>query len=142
MENNFGYPDEHILPGEAIATKESTAADLSKEVVMHHLNSFLDNNVEALLSDYTDDSVVITEAATYSTVEEIRGFFTCLNMHFPPKNSTLVLEKLVAHNNLVYIVWHAKTPSLEVAKGSDTFVLRNGKIYQQTFVGQLNFVVV
>jgi len=41
---------------------------------------------------------------------------------------------------MVYIVWHAKTPRLEVPIGSDTFVIKDGKIYQQTFVGQLNFI--
>jgi hypothetical protein len=40
----------------------------------------------------------------------------------------------------VYLVWKAKTPSLHVPMGSDTFIIKDGKISQQTFVGQLNFI--
>ena len=114
--------------------------EISKEVVMRHLNSFLDNNLEALLSDYTNESVLITQAATYSSLEEISAFFVDLNMHFPQQKSDLVLDKVVVNNDLVYITWHAKTPSLQVPIGSDTFIIKDGKIYQQTFVGQLSVI--
>ena len=120
--------------------KTTTADEISKEVVMHHLNSFLDNNLEALLSDYTNESVLITQAATYSGLQEIRVFFVGLSMHFPQQKSNLVLDKVVANDDLVYIVWHANTPSLLVPIGSDTFIIKDDKIYQQTFVGQLNFI--
>ncbi len=125
-----------------IQLKEQTIDKISKEVVivMRHLNSFLDNNLEALLSDYTNESVLITQAATYSGPEEIHDFFVDLNMHFPQQQSNFVLDKVVANDNLVYIVWHAKTPSLQVPIGSDTFIIKDGKIYQQTFVGKSNFI--
>ena len=120
--------------------KTTTVDEISKEVVMHHLNSFLDNNLEAVMSDYTNESVLITQDTTYTGLEEIRAFFAGLIMHFPHQKSNLVLDKLVANNGLVYIVWHANTPSLQVPIGSDTFIIKDGIIYQQTFVGQLNFI--
>ena len=125
-----------------IQFKEQTIDEISKEVVivMRHINSFLDNNLEALLSDYTNESVLITQAATYSGPKEISAFFVDLNMHFPKQQSNFVLDKVVVNDDLVYIVWHAKTPSLQVPIGSDTFILKDSKIYQQTFVGQLNFI--
>ena len=121
-------------------TKEITLDEISKEVVQNHLNSFLNNNLEAVMSDYTNESVLITQDATFTGLEEIRVFFAGLIMHFPRQMSNLVLDKLVANNDLVYVVWHAKTTSLEVPVGSDTFIIKDGKIYQQTFVGQLNFI--
>ena len=120
--------------------KTTTADEISKEVVQNHLNSFLNNDLEALMSDYTNESVLITQDTTFTGIEEIRVFFVGLIMHFPQQLSNLVLDKLVANNDLVYIVWHAKTPSLQVPIGSDTFIIRDSKIYQQTFVGQLNFI--
>src|SRR5580765_5385665 len=122
------------------STKETIVDEISKEVVMRHLNSFLDNNLEVLLSDYTNESVLITQDATYSGPEEIGAFFVDFNKHFPKHKSNLELDKVVANDDMVYIVWHAKTPSLEVPIGSDTFIIKDGKIYQQTFVGQLNFI--
>ena len=114
--------------------------EMSKEVVMHHLTSFLDNNLEAVLSDYTNESVLITQAATYTGLEEISAFFVGLNKHFPLQKTNLVLDKMVANDDMVYIVWHAETPSLHIPIGSDTFIIKDGKIHQQTFVGQLNFI--
>ena len=120
--------------------KTTSADEISKEVVMHHLNSFLDNNLEAVMSDYTNESVLITRDTTYTGLEEISVFFVGLSMHFPQQKSNLVLDKLVANNNLVYIVWHANTPNLQVPFGSDTFIIKDNRIYQQTFAGQLNFM--
>jgi predicted SnoaL-like aldol condensation-catalyzing enzyme len=120
--------------------KETTVDEVSKEVVTHHLNSFLDNNLEAVMADYTKESVLVTQDTTYTGLEEIRVFFAGFIMHFPQQKSNLVLDKLVANNDLVYIVWHANTPSLQVPIGSDTFIIKDGIIYQQTFVGQLNFI--
>jgi len=120
--------------------KTTSADEISKEVVMHHLNSFLNNNLEAVMSDYTNESVLITRDTTYTGLEEISAFFVGLSMHFPQQKSNLVLDKVAANDDLVYIVWHANTPSLLVPIGSDTFIIKDGKIYQQTFVGQLNFI--
>ena len=121
-------------------TPEALVDEISKKIVMRHLNSFLDNNLEAVLSDYTHESVLITQSGTYSGLEEIGTFFIGLNIHFPQQNSHFALDKLIANNDLVYIVWHAKTPSLHVPLGSDTFIIKDGKIHQQTFVGQLDFI--
>jgi hypothetical protein len=46
--------------------------------------------------------------------------------------------KVIVNDGLAFITWHAKTPSLDVSLGSDTFIIKDGKISQQTFVGQLN----
>ena len=121
-------------------TKETILNEISKEIVMHHLSSFQDNNLEAVVSDYTTESILITQDATYTGLEEIKNFFAGLMPHFPKQKSSFQLDKLIVNNDLVYIVWHAKTPSLQVPLGSDTFIIKDGKIYQQTFVGQLNFI--
>jgi len=107
---------------------------------MHHLESFQHNDLEAVLSDYTNESVLITQDATYTGPDEIRGFFAGLVIHFPKENSSFELDKIVAIGSLVYIVWHAETPSLDVPLGSDTFIIKHDKIYQQTFAGLLKFI--
>ncbi|MBN8858042.1 MAG: hypothetical protein J0H29_06620 [Sphingobacteriales bacterium] len=47
------------------------------------------------------------------------------------------MEKKVINDNLVCIVWHGRSPSLEVSFATDTFIIENGKILRQTFAGQL-----
>ena len=140
MRNSINSLDVQLEEQTIDRTIEITVDEISTEVVMKHLSSFLHNNLEGVMSDYTNESVLITQDSTYTGLEEIRAFFTGLIMHFPQQMSNLVLDQLVANNDLVYIVWHAKTPSLQVPIGSDTFIIKDSKIYQQTFVGQLNFI--
>jgi ketosteroid isomerase-like protein len=124
----------------AAEIKATSLNDASKNIIMHHLGSFQDNDLEAVIADYTNESMLITQDATYKGPEEIKGFFAALMIHFPKQQSNFELDKLVVNNELVYIVWHANTPSLDVALGTDTFIVRDGKIYQQTFAGQMKFI--
>jgi predicted SnoaL-like aldol condensation-catalyzing enzyme len=143
MRSNINSLEQNVqLNGQTIDRnrEKNTVDEISKAVVMHHLNSFLNNDLEAVMSDYTNESILITQDTTYTGPEEIGAFFVGLIMHFPQQNSLLVLDKITANNDLVYIVWHASTPSLQVPVGSDTFIIKDGKIYKQTFAGQLNFI--
>lgn len=115
--------------------------EASMNTIMRHLGSFQDNNLDALMSDYTDESVLITQQATYKGLEEIRFFFVELMTHFPKHLSSFELDKVETNNELAYIVWHANTPSVNVPLGSDTFIIKDHKIYHQTFVGDLKFII-
>lgn len=112
----------------------------AREIITHHLQSFQDNELEALMRDYTDESILVTPEKTYTGPEEIRSFFIDLMVHFPIEGSSFDLDTLVVEDELAYIVWHAKTPSLTVPLASDTFILKEGKIHQQTFFGDLRFI--
>lgn len=118
---------------------QAKTAEQSKLIVMRHLSLFLNYEVETLLAHYTEESVLITPDETYTNLEEIRSFFLGFNRHFPHDSSEFVLEKVVTQDNLVYILWNAKSPTLHVPMGSDTFLIQNGKIHQQTFADVLNF---
>jgi ketosteroid isomerase-like protein len=120
--------------------KATALNDASRNIVMHHLGSFQDNDLEAVIADYTNESILITQDRTYKGPAEIKDFFAGLMTHFPKQKSSFELDKVVVNNELVYIVWHATTPSLDVALGTDTFIIRDGKIYQQTFAGQMKFI--
>ena len=48
---------------------QSALSDASKNILMNHLNSFQDNDLEILMADYTNESVLITEEATYTGLE-------------------------------------------------------------------------
>jgi hypothetical protein len=114
--------------------------DMSKNVLQRHLSSFQENNLEALMTDYTNESVLITPDKSYTGLEEIKGYFVDLVSHFPKQKSIVELDNTVVDDELVYIVWHAKTPSLDVPFATDTFIIKNGKILRQTFAGQLKSI--
>jgi predicted SnoaL-like aldol condensation-catalyzing enzyme len=115
----------------------AATADAAKALLTHHLSSFQDNDLDAVVSDYTDESVLVTPEATYTGRKEIRGFFSRLIPQFPKQGTRFQLDKMVVNEGLVFIVWHATTPTLTVPLASDTFLVKDGKILRQTFVGQL-----
>jgi len=41
------------------------------------------------------------------------------------------------HGDVAYIVWEAETPRFSILMGTDTFVVRNGKIAVQTFAAHM-----
>jgi len=118
----------------------SILSDASKNLLVNHLNSFQDNDLETLMRDYTNESLLVTHDATFTGLEEIKTFFVHLISHFPKQKSSFELDKMVVNDGMAFIVWHAKTPSLDVPLGTDTFIIQDGKIHRQTFAGQLKFI--
>jgi len=119
---------------------EVTRSDASKAILTRHLSSFLDNDLEAVISDYTDESVLITQPATYIGRKEIATFFADFMTHFPKGNANFDLDEIVIKDEFAFIVWHANNPTLNVSLGSDTFVIKGDKIHRQTFVGLMEFI--
>jgi hypothetical protein len=124
--------DTQQMPG-VIASRDKVEAS-SLALLNRHLTSFQKKDLNALMEDYTNESVFITQAATYKGIEEIKGFFTDLMGYFPPQGSSFTLDKTIVSDDLIYIVWHAKTPRIDIPLGSDTFIIKDGKISRQTFV--------
>jgi hypothetical protein len=126
-----------------IQTNKSQAIvqnEVTTNLLMRHLNSFLVHDLESLVSDYTDKSVFMTKDATYTGKKEIQQFFTSLLTHFPKEQYQFELDKMEVNDRLGFIIWHAVTPSLLIPFGTDTFIIDDEKIIQQTFAGQLNFI--
>ena len=133
--NTFG-----VSAGEARGLRGAQAPDAMKSMLTHHLSSFQGNDLDAVMSDYTEESILITADATFTGRAEIRGFFSKLMPLFPKQNTRFELDKMIVTDNLLFIVWHASTPTVTVSLGSDTFLVENGKIHRQTFVGRLEQV--
>ena len=126
------------MTNETNAVIDRTTIDsVLRELLFHHLDSFFNNDVDALLSDYTNESVVITLEQTFIGLKEIGTFINEIIAFITNGKTILVLDKISVENELGYLVWHTKTPKMEISLGSGTFIIKEGKIAQQTFVGQL-----
>ncbi|MFD3408840.1 nuclear transport factor 2 family protein [Aquirufa sp. HETE-83D] len=104
-------------------------------VFQHHSKALGENNLDEIMADYTEESVVITPDGTFSGLAEIRKAFVELVKAFPTKGSTFNVIKTAVKNDLFYIVWSAKTPVVEFNYATDTFIIQGGKILRQTFAG-------
>lgn len=113
----------------------SISEDKTKKVLEHHWQAFTQNNLEAVMADYTEESVLITPNATFKGLNEIRKNFENAFITFPRDKTSFVLSKSVINRDVAYILWQAKTPTLNLTYATDTFIIRDGKIIRQTYAG-------
>lgn len=106
----------------------------TKEVLDHHLQAFGAGNVDEIMKDYTEESVLHTPDGSIRGLEALRGamggFFGGI---FKPGTYDFTLDRAEAEGDVAYVAWHAKTSAGVIPLGTDTFVVRGGKIAVQTF---------
>ena len=103
------------------------------ETLQHHLKALAAQDIEAIVSDYTDESVLITPDTTIRGTSELRDFFTAGLKAMPGFGDAVALSRQEIEGDIAYIVWTA--PGF-MTFGTDTFLVRDGKIAVQTFAGQ------
>jgi hypothetical protein len=118
-----------------VESSDSISEEKTKEILQHHWEAFQANDMEATLADYTEESVLITPDKTFKGLAEIRQNFEFAFSIFPKDSTTLTLNKSIVAGDVGYIIWEAKAPKLSFSFGTDTFIIRDGKIIRQTFAG-------
>ena len=104
--------------------------DQTKAVLMHHLDSLMALDFAEVLSDYTEESVVISPAGTVHGLEAIQGAMGEMAGLFTPESlSQLSMLYQDIQGEVAYLAW---TMGDVVPFGTDTFIIRNGKIAVQT----------
>jgi hypothetical protein len=102
----------------------------TESVVNNHLQAAR-QSVDAVMKDFNEESVLITNDATYKGLDEIRQFYSQLLNGLPDGFfDAYNLNRMEVVGEVAYILWEAK-PWFPLA--TDTFVVRNGKFAYQTF---------
>lgn len=106
-------------------------APSTEAVVRQHLQCFVEQRgIPALLSDYADDARLHSERRTFRGKTEIAEFFRALLGALPPDAAErFALRALHVDGDVAFITWSA---GHGVPLGTDTFVVRGGKIVTQT----------
>ncbi len=108
------------------------SAAQTEATLLHHLTAFGGGDVNEILADYTEESVLITPDGASRGLAAIRPFFEyCVDV-LPP-GSDFQMIKQVIEGEVAYIVWKAESAKVSVSLGTDTFIVRDGKIVLQTF---------
>ena len=115
---------------------ESTINEVqTQQVLQHHWEAFQANDLEGIMADYTEESILITPDKTFRGLEEIRKNFVEAFKVFPKDSAKLTLNKSLAVKDVGYIIWGAATPTFQLVYATDTFIIQNGKIVRQTYAG-------
>jgi ketosteroid isomerase-like protein len=108
------------------------------QVLNHHLQALGGGNLDQLLEDYVEDSVLITPDGTIKGLRGIRAAFEgFLSGLFKPGTYELAFDARHVDGEVAYITWHAKCASANILMGTDTFIVKNGKILVQTFAAKV-----
>ena len=109
----------------------TTSAAQTEGVLSHHLQMFGAADLDGIMSDYTESSVVIAPDRTYRGLEEIRSFFAGMfPMVTPEFMAAFKMIKQEVSGDTGYVAWSVDG---FFALGTDTLVVKEGKIAVQTF---------
>ena len=101
----------------------------------HHLESFGAKDVDAILSDFGENSVIFTPDGLVKRLGEIREFFNNLiGIVTPEFLSSMKMLRRDIDGEIAYLLW---TAGDIVPLGTDTLIVRDGKIVVQTFAAYM-----
>ena len=109
----------------------------TKDVLDHHLKCFGEGDLEGILSDYAPSAVLFTADGALRGVNAIRPLFQAMVAEFGKPGATFSMKQQFVEGDHAYILWSAETADNVYELGTDTFVVRDGKIVAQSFTGKI-----
>ncbi len=106
-------------------------------VVKRHVDALMARDLDRLIADYAEDAFFISNLAPIAIcgTEALRQFWTqALAIFTPQVLSSLQFSQQVIKRDVAYLLWSA---GAAIPFGSDTFVVRGGKIVAQTGTVQI-----
>jgi ketosteroid isomerase-like protein len=109
----------------------------TQEVLARHLEFFGKLDLAATMADYADEATFFSQGGVLRGSDAIRQFFGALFEEFGKPGMSFDLVQQEVDGDTAYIVWKAESADNLFEIGTDTFIVRNGKIVTQTFAGKI-----
>jgi hypothetical protein len=109
---------------------EATTARTPQEVFKHHGEVLMAEDLDGIVSDYTEDAMFITPDGVLSGKEGVREGFVKLLGDVPGASWDLPTQ--IFEDDILLLEWSAESEKTKVEDGIDTFVFRDGLIRVQT----------
>jgi ketosteroid isomerase-like protein len=109
----------------------------TKDVLDHHLKCFGEGDLEGILSDYAQGAVLFTPDGPLRGADAIRPLFQAMVAEFAEPGASFSMKQQFVEGDYAYILWTAETADNVYEVGTDTFVVRDGKIMAQSFTGKI-----
>ena len=110
----------------------------TKDVLTHHLDCFGKGDLDGILADYTAASRLFTPNGVLHGTGSIRELFVMLFAEFSKPGMSFEMLRQDIDGDTAYIVWKAETADNRYELGTDTFVVKDGKIVTTTFAGKVS----
>ena len=109
----------------------------TKDVLDHHLKCFGEGDLKGILSDYSPGAVLFTPDGPLRGAAAIRPLFQAMIAEFGKPGAVFSMKQQSVEGDYAYILWTAETADNVYELGTDTFVVRDGKIVVQSFAGKI-----
>lgn len=110
----------------------------TEAVLDHHLDAFANQELAETMTDYAEDSVIVTNLGVFRGLDEIEGLFADLFEEFSQEGTTLEVDDTIVEDDFAYLLWHADTPANVYEFCTDTFYIPEETIDFQTFAGYID----
>jgi ketosteroid isomerase-like protein len=109
----------------------------TKDIIDHHLKAFMERDLNGVLSDYAPGAIFFTQQGLLAGPDAFRPLFQGLIAEFSKPGATFNMKQQIVDGDHAYIFWTAETADNVYELGTDTFVVRDGKIVAQSFTGKI-----
>jgi ketosteroid isomerase-like protein len=109
----------------------------TKDVLDHHVKCFFEFDLEGILSDYAPGAVFFTPDGPLKGADGIRRFYQKMFAEFRKPGMVSSLKHESIEGDYGYALWTAETADNVYELGTDTAVVRNGKIVLQSFAAKM-----
>ena len=124
--------DQGREPGEGPTEQEQHVL----AVFNRHVAAFESGDLDAVLSDFRDDSIVITADGVLEGLAQIRRLYAGLLAEFGTIDNGdspgIILDISHVRRDMLFITWHAESRSRVYPFGTDTFIIKRNHIARQT----------
>lgn len=120
----------------AIAQAYTSQEQKVLDVFNRHVAAFTSGDLEAVLNDFGEQSVVITPDGVFEGRERIRALYQGLLAEFGiidrGDSPGLTFDALHVRNDTLFITWHAESKHHVLPFGTDTFICNGDKFERQS----------
>jgi hypothetical protein len=108
----------------------ATTTRTPQEVFQHHGETLVAGDLEGIVSDYSDDAIIITPDGVLRGKDGVRQAFEKLLGDLPSAEWELLSTNF--EDDILLLEWKATSEKAKAEDGIDTFVFRDGMIRVQT----------
>ena len=107
------------------------------DVLDRHIKCFGEGDLDGILSDYAPGAVLFTPNGPLRGIAEIRPFFQEMLAEFGKPGTTFSMKLRSVVSEFSYVIWTAETADNVYEMGTDTQVVRDGRIVAQSFAAKI-----
>jgi len=108
----------------------------TKDVLDRHMKCFGEGDLTGIVSNYATGAVLFRPDGPLKGIDAIRQHFKAVLAEFGKPGTTFSMKQQSIEGDYAYILWTAETADNVYEVGTDTFVVRDGKIVAHSFAGK------